>query len=37
MVMMADPITIVGAGKNVKGAQLDWGGNYPQFHGASLN
>ncbi len=37
MIFMADPITIVGAGKNVKGAVLDWGGNYPLFHGASLN
>ena len=37
MIFMADPITIVGAGKNVKGAVLDWGGNYPLFHGASMN
>lgn len=36
MIFLADPLTIVGANKNLKGVVMDWGGNYPFFHAAYI-
>ncbi|MEP7198716.1 MAG: ABC transporter substrate-binding protein, partial [Chloroflexota bacterium] len=34
MIPLADPLTIVGMSKKLKGVVMDWGGNYPLFHAA---
>jgi hypothetical protein len=34
MIYLADPLTINGMSSKLKGVQMDWGGNYPYFHGA---
>ena len=34
MIPLADPLTIEGGSNKLKGLVMDWGGNYPLFHGA---
>jgi peptide/nickel transport system substrate-binding protein len=34
MIPLADPLTIEGGSKKLKGLVMDWGGNYPLFPGA---